>query len=71
MSPKAVENTERVSTYISEMDLQKLKEIASENGMTVSGYIRLLIKQDINRWKQEKEKDRLFLEGFEEGLKEK
>ena len=66
MSPKAVENTERVSAYISEADLQMLKKMANENGMTVSGYIRFMIKQGINHWKQEKEQERLFLEGFEE-----
>lgn len=66
MSPKAVENTERVSTYISEADLQMLKKMANENGMTVSGYIRFMIKQGINNWKQGKEQERLFLEEFEE-----
>ena len=47
MSPKAIENTERVSTYISKDKLDALKQIAKSRGMTVSGYIRLLIMDDI------------------------
>ena len=48
MSPKPIENTERVSTYISAEQLTALKVKAKEKGMTVSGYIRLLILESIS-----------------------
>lgn len=48
MSPKPVENTERVSTYISKEQLDLLKVKAKEKGMTVSGYIRLLILESVS-----------------------
>lgn len=47
MSPKPVENTERVSTYISKEQLDQLKAKAKQKGMSVSGYIRLLILEDV------------------------
>jgi len=43
---KDVINTERISTFIPKSTLETLKQKASEKGMTVSGYIRLLIIQD-------------------------
>ena len=49
MSPKSVENTERVSTYISAEQLESLKLRAKEKGMTVSGYIRLLIIESVEK----------------------
>lgn len=48
MSPKPVENTERVSTYISKEQLERLREQAQNKGMTVSGYIRLLIIEAVS-----------------------
>jgi len=48
VSPKPIENTERVSTYISTDQLVSLKIKAKEKGMTVSGYIRLLILESIS-----------------------
>lgn len=51
MSARPVENTERVSTYISKEQLQLLKSKSSEKGMTVSGYIRLLILEDVSEKK--------------------
>lgn len=48
MSPKEVENTERVSTYIAKEQLELLRSKAKEKGMTVSGYIRLLIIESIS-----------------------
>jgi len=49
VSPKPVENTERVSTYISKKQLELLRKKASEKGMTVSGYIRLLIIESVSK----------------------
>ena len=43
------ENTERVSTFISLELLESLKVKAKEKGMTVSGYIRLLIVEDTKK----------------------
>ena len=44
---RPVENTERVSTYITPAQLEALKVVAKTKGMTVSGYIRLLIIEGI------------------------
>lgn len=41
--PKSIENPERVSTFVSAELLNALKAKAKQKGMTVSGYIRLLI----------------------------
>lgn len=49
MAAKPVENTERVSTFIPKDLLNKLKHRASQKGMTVSGYIRLLIISDVEQ----------------------
>ena len=49
MAPKAIENTERVSTYIGAEQLKEFKKLAREKGMTVSGYIRLLIIEEISK----------------------
>ena len=49
MAAKPIENTERVSTFISKSLLEQLKVKASEKGMTVSGYIRLLIISDVEK----------------------
>ena len=40
---KQIENTERISTFVSKEVLEKLKQQAKSKGMSVSGYIRLLI----------------------------
>lgn len=45
--PRAAENGERVSTFISAELLEALKAKAKQKGMTVSGYIRLLIIKDV------------------------
>lgn len=46
--PKPIENTERVSTYISKSALEKLQRLAASKGMSVSGFIRYLIIEAIN-----------------------
>lgn len=40
---KQVENTERISTFVTKEALEKLKLKANSKGMSVSGYIRMLI----------------------------
>jgi predicted DNA binding CopG/RHH family protein len=40
---KQIENTERISTFITKELLDKLKRKAESKGMSVSGYIRMLI----------------------------
>ena len=44
---KPVENTERISTYVTSEQLELLRVKAKEKGMTVSGYIRMLIIESI------------------------
>lgn len=43
MSPKKKANTERVSTFLSPSDLNKLEHEAAIKGTTVSGIIRMII----------------------------
>lgn len=47
--PKPIENTERVSTYVSKETLVALQEKASLLGMSVSGYIRFLIMDAVKQ----------------------
>lgn len=44
---KQVENTERVSTFITKELLEELKKKSESKGMSVSGYIRMLIIEAI------------------------
>ena len=44
---KPIENTERISTYVTPEQLNLLKVRAKEKGMTVSGYIRMLIIEGV------------------------
>lgn len=46
--PKPIENTERVSTYVSKDALEKLQQLAASKGMSMSGYIRFLIMEAVN-----------------------
>lgn len=48
VSPRPIENTERVSTYISSEQLELLRKKAAEKGMSVSGFIRMLILQSVS-----------------------
>jgi len=41
--PKPIENTERISTFVTPEQLSELKIQAKSKGMTVSGFIRMLI----------------------------
>jgi len=43
MTPKRVENTERVSTFLTTEHLERLRDEAKEKGQTVSSMIRLII----------------------------
>jgi len=46
--PKPVENTERISTFVTPEQLSELKIQAKSKGMTVSGFIRMLIIDGID-----------------------
>lgn len=46
---RPIENTERVSTYISKETLAALQEQAASKGMSVSGYIRFLIMDAVKK----------------------
>ncbi len=46
--PKPIENTQRVSTYVSKDALEKLQQLAASKGMSMSGYIRYLIMEAVN-----------------------
>lgn len=45
--PKPIENTERVSTFITKEQHKLLKKKAKDKGMTTSGFIRLLIIEEV------------------------
>lgn len=45
--PKQIENTERISTFISKELLDSVKCKASSKGMSLSGYLRLLVIEAI------------------------
>lgn len=45
---KKIENTERISTYITKPQLELLRVKAKNKGLTVSGLIRLLIIEFVN-----------------------
>ena len=43
MSAKSKENTERINVFFSPDVLARLKEEASERGMSVSGVVRMIV----------------------------
>lgn len=45
--PRPIENTERVSTFITKEQHKLLKKKAKDKGMTTSGFIRLLIIEEV------------------------
>lgn len=46
---RPIENTERISTFISTELLDAAKKKAKQKGMTISGYIRMLIIEDTKK----------------------
>ena len=42
------ENTERINVHLTKEQLEMLRIKAKEKGMTVSGYVRLLVIEDVN-----------------------
>lgn len=46
---RPIENSVRLNTFVSPEILEKLKEIAKQKGMSVSGLIRLMIMDYINK----------------------
>jgi predicted DNA binding CopG/RHH family protein len=45
MSPKSLENTERINVFFSPAVLDRLKQEAAERGMTVSGLVRMIVME--------------------------
>ena len=43
MSPKSKVNTERINVFFSAEALERLKDEASEKGMSVSGLVRMIV----------------------------
>lgn len=46
--PKLIENTERISTFISKEAMELLRLQAKKKGMSVSGYVRMLILEAVS-----------------------
>lgn len=59
---RPVENTERVSTYITKEAYEQLKIKAMEKGMTPSGFIRMLIIESIGKPVENYRADTFFAE---------
>lgn len=49
MAPKAVMFTERVSTYLTKEQLEKVREEAAKLGMDVSGFIRMVVLKAVSK----------------------
>ena len=49
MLAKKKENTERINVFLPLDALERLKNIASEKGMTVSGFIRMLVLEYLKK----------------------
>lgn len=45
MSPKSLENSERINVFFSPAVLDRLKQEAAERGMTVSGLVRMIVME--------------------------
>ena len=43
MSPREKDNTQRINVFLTDEILEKVKQEAKENGMTVSGIVRLIV----------------------------
>lgn len=48
MTPKISENTERINVFFSKNVLERLRQEASERGMTVSGLVRMIVMEWLN-----------------------
>ena len=49
MSPRSSEFQERINVFFSAEQLAKIKENASELGLTVSAYIRMIVVKEIGK----------------------
>ncbi len=49
MSPRDKENTERINVFFSSEILEKIKSLAKEKGMTVSGFIRFVVLEYLKK----------------------
>jgi len=52
MSPKSPENTERINVFFSPAVLERLKREAAGRGMTVSGFVRMIVMEWLKGGKQ-------------------
>ncbi len=49
MSPREKSNTERINVFFSRETLQELKEKAIQKGTSVSGLIRMIVLEYLNK----------------------
>jgi len=47
MSPKSKENSERINVFFTPEVLEKLRKTAQAKGMTVSGYVRMIVMEHL------------------------
>lgn len=52
MSLKSPENTERINVFFSKAVLERLKLEAADRGMTVSGFVRMIVMEWLNGGKR-------------------
>jgi len=49
MSPREKSNTERINVFFSSEALQQLKLLAKEKGTSVSGLVRMIVLEYLNK----------------------
>lgn len=49
MSAKPIENTERVTVYLSKEQLERLKVKATERGLNISSLVRMLVMEFLQK----------------------
>lgn len=53
MSPRSLENSERINVFFSPAILDRLKREAANRGMTVSGLVRMIVMEWLNGGKRQ------------------
>ena len=70
MSPKSPENTERINVFFSPAVLDRLKQEASERGMTVSGLVRMIVMEWLKEVRKSGNHEECYRKRVEKGAKQ-
>ena len=55
MTPRMKANSERINVFFSPEILERLKRIADRKGISVSGLVRMIVRDKLNKTEAEKE----------------